>query len=148
MSTQNTVDQTPNQLHVTKDTTKIFVWNPRSEVRDYDNDSGDDIELKAGTVFGVISGTNILLPLESDAIDGSQFPVGVLMHDVDVADGASAQLTIAIAGDVDEDKLIFINGTDTLATAVSGRTLRDRIKSDTAGIILVSGDQLTAYDNS
>ena len=113
----------------------------------YDYNSGGDLELKAGTLMGRISATNILLPLVSTAIDGSKFPVGVLMHDVSVLSLGTAKLTFAVSGDVAEEKLI-LGGADTLATVIDARTLRDRIGSDTVGIKLVSADELTEYDNS
>lgn len=147
MSDQTIVNNTDSQVQINTDVSKIFVWQPRSEVGDYTNNSGGDLELKAGTLMGRISATNILLPLVSTAIDGSKFPVGVLMHDVSVLSLGTAKLTFAVSGDVAEEKLI-LGGADTLATVIDARTLRDRIGSDTVGIKLVSADELTEYDNS
>jgi hypothetical protein len=53
---------------------------------------------------------------------------------------------MCVAGDVAQEKLIF-QGSDTLATVVSSRTLNDRIGADTVGVKLVSGTELTEYDN-
>ena len=147
MSDQTIVNNTDSQVQINTDVSKIFVWQPRSEVGDYTNNSGGDLELKAGTLMGRISATNILLPLVSTAIDGSKFPVGVLMHDISVLSLGTAKLTFAVSGDVAEEKLI-LGGADTLATVIDARTLRDRIGSDTVGIKLVSADELTEYDNS
>jgi len=114
----------------------------------YTNTTGAAKTIAAGLVFGRISATNLALPLKSDASDGSQFPVGVLMNEsIVIAIAGTVTITVCITGKVNEDELIFENGTDTLATAISSRTLRDRLASDTAGIILVSEIQLTKSDN-
>jgi hypothetical protein len=148
MSSQEILNQTPNQIQINTDTSKIFVWQPRSEVGDYTNNSGGDLDLVAGTVMGRIGATNILIPLESDAADGSQFPVGILMHDISVLNTASAKLTFVVSGDVAEEKLVFVKVGDDLDTVISLRTMRDRIGADTVGIKLVSVDELTNFDNS
>lgn len=148
MSKQEILNQTPNQIQINTDISKIFVWQPRSEVGDYTNNSGGDLDLKAGTLFGRISATNILLPLVGAAVDGSQYPVGVLMHDITVLDTESAKLTICVSGDVAEEQLIIDAGDDLDTTVIDGRTLRDRIGGDTVGIKLVSADDLTDFDNS
>jgi hypothetical protein len=97
--------------------------------------------------MGRISASNKILPLESNATDGSQFPIGILADDYTVDYTESATLTFCKAGDVVQSKIIFSNGTDTVATVVSDRTLGDRIQGDSLGINLVGGDQLTAQDN-
>ena len=148
MSKQEILNQTPNQIQVNTDTSKIFVWQPRSEVGDYTNNSGGDLDLKAGTLMGRISATNLLIPLVGAAVDGSQYPVGVLMHDITVLDTESAKLTICVSGDVVEEQLIIDAGDDLDTTVIGGRTLRDRIGGDTVGIKLVSTDELTDFDNS
>ena len=43
--------------------------------------------------------------------------------------------------------LTFENGTDTLATVVSTRTLRARMGADTVGIMLIAAEQCTKLDN-
>jgi hypothetical protein len=129
------------------DVTKIFVFNNRYETAEYTNPTGGDVELAKGTVMGRVANTNKVLPLESTANDGSQFPIGVLADNYSVDYTESATVTICIAGDVVESKLIFENGTDTVDTVVSSQTLKDRIQGQSAGIILVGGTQLTGYDN-
>ena len=148
MSKQEIINQTSNQIQINTDTSKIFVWNPRTEVGDYINNSGGDLDLKAGTLMGRISATNLLLPLVGAAVDGSQYPLGVLMHDITVLDTESAKLTICVSGDVAEEQLIIDAGDDLDTTVIGGRTLRDLIGGDTVGIKLVSADELTDFDNS
>jgi hypothetical protein len=129
------------------DLTKIFVGNNRFETATYTNPTSGEVTLAKGTVMGRVANTNKVLPLESTASDGSQFPIGILADDYVVDYTESATVTFCIAGDVVESKLVFENGTDTTSTVVSSRTLGDRIAGDTAGIIFVGGDQLTGYDN-
>jgi hypothetical protein len=147
MSKQTIVENNGQQAHITTDTSKIFIWNPRTTDANYTNNSGGQKVLLAGTLFGRISATEILLPLVTGAADGSQFPLGILMHDITVEDTESAVLTIAVSGDVAEEQLIIDAGDD-LSDVISGRTLRDRIGSDTVGIQLVTRDELTGVDNS
>lgn len=129
------------------DTSKIFVRDNEFQTATYTNPESDDVTLLKGTVMGRISASNKILPLESNASDGSQFPIGILADDYVVDYTESATLTFCKAGDVVQSKIIFANGTDTVATVVSGRTLGDRIQGDSLGINLVGGDQLTAQDN-
>lgn len=135
---------------IKSDTTKIFVWDNRYEdgTFDYTNSTYDDVTIPAGTLMGRISADQKLAQLASGASDGSQYPVGILAEDVVVEAGESISNTVSVcvAGDVDETKIVF-DGSDDLDTVVSGRSLRDRIGADTVGIKLVGGDQLTAYDN-
>ena len=128
------------------DSSKTFVWNPRTATGTYDNSTYDDVTLEKGTVMGRVSSTGMLVPLTSGASNGSQFPVGILLEETVIESQSEKELTIVVAGDVDENKLVF-QGSDDLDTVVSSRTLRDRIGSDTVGIKLVGGDQLTGYDN-
>lgn len=128
-------------------TSKIFVFDNRFETATYTNPEGDDVTLLKGTVMGRIAASNKILPLESNASDGSQYPIGILADDYVVGYTESATLTFCKSGDVVESKIIFYNGTDTVNTVVSTRTLGDRIQGDSLGINLVGGDQLTAQDN-
>lgn len=136
-----------NPLIANYDTSKIFVRDNQFQTGTYTNPEGDDVTLLKGTVMGRIASTNKLLPLESTASDGSQFPIGILADNYTVGYTESATLTFCKAGDVVESKIIFANGTDTVNTVVSTRTLGDRIQGDSLGINLVGGDQLTNYDN-
>lgn len=147
-STANTVNQTENQMTTNYDHSIIFLGNNNFETVTYTNGTGGEVALLAGTVMGRISADQKLLPLESDAVDGSQFPVGILTEPATVADGASVKLSICTRGDVEGNRLVFFNGTDDLDTVVSGRSLRDRIGGDTLGIKLYFSSENTAYDNN
>jgi hypothetical protein len=133
-------------LITNNDNAKIFIWDNRYEEGTYTNPTSDDVSLTKGMLMGRVSATQKLVPLASGASDGSQFPVGILADDYDVDYGESANVTICIGGDVAEE-LVTLNGSDTLSTVISGRSIRDRIAGDTLGIKLVAGTQMTAFDN-
>jgi hypothetical protein len=146
MATQTVSLNSGNQAIIKTDVSKIFLWNNRFESADYTNGGGAPVTLPAGTLLGRINASGKVTPLTSAAVDGSQFPCGVLNEDWTVAAGATQKVSFCVAGDVAEEKVI-LQGTDTLSTVVSGRTIRDRIAGDTLGIKLVAGTELTKYDN-
>ncbi len=146
MSSNSIVLNTGQQMIINTDLSKIFVWNNRYESGTYTNATYDTVALAAGTVMGRVSATGKLKPLASAAVDGSQYPVGVLADDYSVEEGEDQELAVCVAGDVDQNKLVF-DGADTLSTVIDGRQLRDRIAGDTVGIKLVGGEPMTAYDN-
>jgi hypothetical protein len=146
MSTGTTVNQTSNQLHTDYDNSIIFLGCNRYSTAEYTNSTGSSVDLEAGTLLGRISASGKLLPLASGATDDSNIPVGILSHNITVANGATVTLTYCNEGDVAEDKIIF-DGSDDLDTVVSGRQLRDRIEGDTVGINLVASTSMTSYDN-
>ena len=146
--TIETTTNTATQAIVNTDKSKVFLGDNETTTLTYTNTSGAEKTISRGLVFGQISATSLALPLESDASDGSQYPYGILMNEtLTLAIGASATVTLVTTGGVDEDKLIFENGTDTLATAISGKTLRARIGSDTVGVRLIKTIENTRTDN-
>lgn len=147
MSSNNIVLNTGQQAIINTDLSKIFVGNNRTETANYTNDTYDDVILTAGTLMGRISATNEITPLTSAAVDGSQFPVGVLNQTRVVEAGETVTVAICVSGDVVESKVI-LQGADVMTTVISGRTIKDRIGADTVGIKLVGSNELTDYDNS
>jgi hypothetical protein len=147
MSKNTIVLNTGQQLTVTTDLSKIFVWNNRYESGTYNNSTYETVDLLQGTVMGRIAATGLLVPLESDAADGSQYPVGILASDYSVEEGEEQELAICVAGDVDETLLVFAKDGDDLDTVISGRQIRDRIGADTVGVKLVGGTEHTKFDN-
>lgn len=129
------------------DTSKIFIWRNRFKTVNYVNGTPGEITLLPGTVMGRVNATGKVDALQSSAADGSQYPLGILAQTVTLAAGANADVSICDEGDVDEDKVVFIDDYDTLDTIVDGRLIRDRINSDTVGVRLVSSTELTGYDN-
>jgi hypothetical protein len=136
-----------NQLFQNYNTAKIFGFGKRTEVASYVNDSYDTVELAAGTLMGRVAATNKVVPLTSGASDGSQIPLGFVLNNHSVEAGDTVDIALVVAGDVVEG-LITLQGSDTLNTVISGRTLRDRILGDTMGILLKSTDELTGFDNA
>lgn len=148
---QTTKLTTSNQLYTETDVQKIFIWNNRYDTLqlDYTNSTYDAVTIPAGTVVGQKTADGNLALLESGSSDGSQFPYGILAEDV-VVDASStfgSDVSVCVFGWVAENK-IELQGSDTLATVISGKTLRARIKSDTEGIHLKTVTDLTESDNS
>jgi len=146
MSTGTVVLNTNSQLNINRDISQVFLGNNRFENVVHTNVTGAEEVLVAGTVMGRIAATGLLLPLIAAAVDGSQYPSGILANDVTLAIGASATVSICVEGEVAEEKLIF-NAAETLLTVVDGRNLRDRIAADTVGIKLITSTDLTGFDN-
>lgn len=129
------------------DTSKIFIRENRYITATYTNGSGDTVVLTPGMLMGRIGSSQKAAILTSAATNGSEFPLGILASYHSVADGASVTVTICIAGDVAEEKVVLA-GADTLATLLpDDRSLRDHIAGDTMGIKLVTCDEMTNYDN-
>lgn len=147
MSSINTRLNTNQQITTDYDVSKIFIWDNRYEADNYVNNSGySTVTLQPGTVMGRIASTGILVPCLASAVDGSQFPIGILADTLVLAAGQTKGCMICISGDVAEDKLLFFYG-DTLETVVAGRRFRDRIQADTAGVILRKRTEMTDFDN-
>jgi len=146
MSSQEVILNNGQQMIVNTDLSKIFVWMNRFENADYTNSTYDPITLEAGTLMGRVSATQEIVPLTSGASDGSQVPVGVLNQTCVIDGGSTVSLAICVAGDVVESGVI-LQGSDTMDTVISGRSIRDRIGADTVGIKLVGGTEMTGFDN-
>lgn len=126
---------------------KIFVWNNRFQKATFTNSSGASVTLEAGLVLGQIATTRKLVELDPAGTDGSQYPIGVLAETVTLANGASADLTYCVEGDVAESELVMPYGV-ALTDVIEDKTLRQRIASDTVGINLVGGTEMTSFDNA
>jgi len=146
MSTIDTVLNTGQQAITNVDTSKIFIWGNRFDKAEYTNSTYDAVTLPAGTLLGRNSSTLEVKPLTSGASDGSQFPVGILNETHTVEAGDTATLAYCVAGDVAKE-MVILQGSDTLDTVVSSKTIGDRIGSDTVGVKLVATDELTGFDN-
>jgi hypothetical protein len=143
MSTGTNVLATANQSITNYDSSKIFLWG--NEFINATVEAGQYDDVLPGTLMGRIAATQVVVPLESDATDGSQFPLGILNGTVEAGDSKVA--SICVNGDVDEDSVLLTKVGDTLNTIVSDRILRDRILGDTKGINLISAVQLSKLDN-
>lgn len=147
MSYNQQVLITNNQVITNYDLSKVFLLNNRYQTGSYTNSGYTAILLPQGTVLGRIAATRAIVPLVSTASDGSQFPIGILSQDYIVQPGAVTSLMYGVCGDVAQEEIGFINGTDTFNTIVSGRTLFDRIQCDSVGLFIKASVDLTDYDN-
>jgi hypothetical protein len=146
MATQQIAKRTNNQMTVHNDLGNLFIGENRYEEIILVNSGSSIATFQKGTVMGRLLNANVV-PFTSDASDGSNFPIGILANNYELPPGAAVDGSICISGDVAGEKVIFYKVTDNLNTQVDGRLLRDRIKSDTLGINLVFGTELTGFDN-
>ena len=145
--TEATINQdTSNFLSINRERIQIALGENKYKDADFDNISGSELTLKAGTVLGRIGATGKVVEMKSGAIDGSQHPVGVLPEDVKFAIGETLNVPFIVFGMVSKNRLIF-DGADTLATQVSGRTYEDKITGETQGIELIASTELSKFDN-
>lgn len=144
MSTETIAYNNGQQAIINTDTAKVFLWNRRSQPVNIINGGGAPVTYLEGTVMGRVSASGNVIPCVAAAVDGSQFPIGVLIDGLTVAAGATVPCFICDDGDVASELLIF-NAAETLSTVVSARQMRDWLKL--AGIKLVAGTDLTGFAN-
>ena len=140
------VSQTRNQLFVNYDLTTVFIWNNKYEIGSHTNVTGVEEILPLGTVLGKTA-AGVLQVLKSASADGSEIPVGILAENVTVAIGETLNLNYCIGGEVAAGELV-LDGADTLSTIIDGKSIADRLQSDTLGIQVKVSTDLTAHDNS
>lgn len=128
------------------DTSKIFIYGNRFEDAIAVNPDYDTVTIPGGTLMGRVSATQEIVPLVSTANDGSQIPIGILNQDYPVEAGNSAEVSICVSGDVDKSQVVLDAGDD-FDTLIDGRSIQDRIGSDTVGIRLLNLEEMTGADN-
>ena len=146
MSSVEKVVQTSNQLITNYETSKFLLGNNEFNKGNL-TASGADVELTEGLVMGRISATGLLTPLTIAATDGSQYPVGICIKDKTVSDGDTEEIVVVNKGRVNEDKITFSTGTMDSAIGVANnqKILRDWLND--LGLVLISAEELTGYDN-
>jgi hypothetical protein len=134
--------QTPtnNQLFTQYDISKIFLFENR--YRKVNIASTPELALTAGMIIGVVGVTHGVYKSGTS----NMLPVGILAESVTIPAASNLTVTICNAGKIAEEK-VTLDGTDTLATIVSNRSIRDMLISNTMGIELVTTNELTADDN-
>lgn len=135
-----------NFRHIKYDTSKVCIGDNSFISGEYTN-PGYAETLAAGTIMGRVAATQALVPLQSDASDGSQYPVGILPEDQYVADYETVSLSICNSGKIDSTLLVFEKAGDSLATLVSSRSLRDRLQGVDINVQLFGATENTDYDN-
>lgn len=142
------------QLITNFDTTKLFLGNNFFENGSYKNTTAGEVTLVAGTLLGkrnavVVDSTNVvgnLVPHLAADTEGGAIAVGILAQDLVVAAGATVTgVRYCIKGEFDLSKLV-LGGANTLATLISGKTIKEQIIAETQ-LIGVTVSQLTALDN-
>src|SRR6185369_1967114 len=122
MSSISQRNNTSNQLTTDFNLQKVFLLNNRYEQDVLLENPGYASQIiLAGTVLGRIAASQSVIPCISGALDGSQFPIGVLAQDVTIASGATQSIAMCIDGDVNAAALIFYGG-DSLTTVIAGRS--------------------------
>lgn len=147
MSSVNNVLNNGQQMITNYNVDKIFVFGNGYDKANYTNNTYDTVTLAEGTLMGRISATQEIVPLDSSATDGSQYPVGVLAVEAIVEEGVTIELPFCTSGEVVEELVVLATEGDTMSTVISGRSIRDRIAADTVGIKLVGNTAMTATDN-
>jgi hypothetical protein len=148
MSTVDPIFNNGQSAQFNRNVAKIFLGFNTWDNADMTNSTYDDLVLAAGTVLGRNSTTKEVVALESDASDGSQFPIGILQDDVTIPAGETFDVAYATGGRVAEEMLVLVKDGDTLDTVIDGKIIRDRIGSDSVGLqIIRTADDLTGFDN-
>lgn len=147
MSKVTNILATENQLITNYDVSK-FLLGFNSFASGDVTASGADVVTLQGMVMGRISATNLIVPMDKDATDGSQYPVGLCVIDNTVTDGTTETLQLVNKGKVAESKINFLD-VETLDTPVgvanNQKTIRDWLND--LGLILAGGEELTKIDN-
>ena len=145
---QTITEQTNSQIFVSTDTTKFLLGFNEFVTADV-TASGADVDLVEGMVMGKISATAKIIPLDKDATDGSALPFGICIKTQTVVDGTTVSITCVNKGRIAESIINFLD-VETLATPTGAsnfqKTIRDHLND--LGLILESGVELTAIDNS
>lgn len=131
------------------DTTQIFLGNNWDIDKSCINTSGSILTILAGTVMGTVFTGNTAYPTVSTATDGSQVPRYVSRVDVVIAIGAAAKINLVYTGEINQNALLFQNGTDTLNTNVgsegTGGSMQDLLMTN-SHLKLVPSIELTIQD--
>lgn len=145
MSSISQRNQTSNQITTDYNLQKIFLLNNRYESDTLlENPTYGTQTILAGTVLGRVASSQNVVPCISGALDGSQFPIGVLAQDVTLAQGQTQVIAMCVDGDVNAGALIFYGG-DSLSTVIAGRSMQDHLKN--YGILVRFGTEMTDFDN-
>jgi hypothetical protein len=147
MSTATLVYNDGSAAMMAYDISKIFIWDNKYQTTNFENDSGGELIMPAGTLVGREASTGNLKLYDATAVDGVEFPVGMLADNYTIADATTEEVTICIGGEVAEEKVI-LQAPDTLDSIVALKTVRDRIAADNAGIVMRVSTENTKQDNS
>ena len=74
---------TGNSLFTDTDISKIFLFDNTFDKADFNNSLYHTDNLKAGMLVGRVAADQSIVPFQSDASDGSEIPIGVIVEDLD-----------------------------------------------------------------
>ena len=147
MSTVTAVNQTANQVQFNTDISKVFIGDNDYVGATFINLTGGALSYLAGALVGRISASGNITMMKSGASDGSEKPIGILKTDITALAGSGTiDVNFCTKGSVAEEKIIF-DGSDTMLTVVDGSIIRDLIASNSTGIRIVAGTEMTSFDN-
>lgn len=130
-------------------TQQIFLGDNWDIDKNCINASGSILTILAGTVMGSLFTGNTCYPCVSTATDGSEVPRFFARHDVVIAIGATAKVNLVYTGKVNQNAILFQNGTDTLNTNIEtqglGGSMQDCLIAYSQ-TVLVPSTELTITD--
>jgi hypothetical protein len=136
-----------NILVTDYDTSKLLLGRNTTKTDTYENATGAELTLVAGTVLDRVTATGKIIAFNKSTGGNNKKPIGILIHDVVIAIGGSAKVTFAVEGDVAADKVVFHGVADTLTDVVAGQTIGDLITAWTAGVKCITVTELSELDN-
>ena len=141
------VNTNPNNInHVKNDYTveKIFGSFPSDQKKlTFVNGTAAERTIKAGTLVGITTADQTVgKVVKSDASDGSQIPVGILLYDTVIVSGASEEkeALVGFNGSVYENMIVLEKSGDTLDTVVTetGQSIKNSLLNANSRIQLLS----------
>lgn len=141
-------DETRNQAAFDRKLSNLLILGNSFLKGDYANISGALETVALGQLLGRVATTQKLVVCKSGASDGSQFPVAIAVQELtDIAiAGTVDNIAPCNGGKVNVNEIV-LDGTDTLATAVSGKSMRDHLIANSKDLELINVLENTNYDN-
>lgn len=134
---------TSNHLQNDYEYKKIFVRFPQDQgYLTIVNGTASERTVVAGTLFGILtSDQTIGQPVESDATDGSQKPVCVLLYDtvIDAGTTEEVEALFGFDGSIYADEVTLEKTGDTLATVITeeGQSIKMALNNYNSNITIV-----------
>lgn len=141
-------DDSRNQAFFDRQLSNLLILNNAFLKGDYANISGALETVAVGQIMGRVAATQKLVVCKSAATDGSQYPAAVAvqaLEDIAIA-GTVDNIAPCNYGKINVNALVF-DGSDTLATLVDGKSMRDHLIANTRGLELVDVLENTDFDN-
>lgn len=130
-----------HHVQVTTDSSNMLLWDHEVEPNTYTNGTGSTVVLAKGTVLAVLNATGKVVVLDNTATTtGAQYVYGILANEYSIAAGATVTVGVAIRGNFDPSKLVFVNA-ETINTVISGRRYREWFQD--RGLQPVSATEMT-----